>query len=262
MHEVRGSSPLAPTIKPRGSAKKMAETIDYKEQIQKLIRLQETDSEIYELQSEKDSFPEKIAALDGMLEKKKNGMNEAEEKLKQLQVKNNDKDNELKSCEDKILKHEGELAQIKTNKEYKAMLEQIESVKADISLLEEGIIGIMDEIEAAKARCEEEKKLFEEEKKKNNSEKESIRNEEKQVDARLNELKGIRGELKSGIAEDLLTRYEKIRENRGKYAIARIEGDCCGVCNMTLRPQVINEARLQKGLVICETCSRILYSDV
>jgi predicted nucleic acid-binding Zn-ribbon protein len=52
-----------------------------------------------------------------------------------------------------------------------------------------------------------------------------------------------------------------VRKNRGKTAIAKIDGEFCGECNMKLRPQVINEARLKENVVICESCQRILYTE-
>jgi len=235
--------------------------INLNEQIQKLINLQEVDSEIYDLQVEKESFPEKINELNDSLESKKTGMQQADEKVKQFQVAKSDKENDLKAGEERIIKHESELAQIKTNKEYKAMLEQIDSVKADISLLEEKILESYDEIEKAKSEFENEKKLFEEESNKNQKEINEIKAREKQLDERINELQTKRSEISSSVGDGLLKQYDRILQNRGRNALARIDGEFCSECNMRLRPQVINDVNLKKELVICENCSRILYTS-
>ncbi|MGB2599338.1 MAG: C4-type zinc ribbon domain-containing protein, partial [Candidatus Omnitrophota bacterium] len=156
---------------------------------------------------------------------------------------------------------EGHLYQLKTNKEYKAIEQEIESIKADVSLLEEDIINLLDKVEEAKAKHEEEKKLFEEEKQKTGREQESINAEEKEIDARLNELNGKRKEFTQGIDAGILARYEKILENRGEKALSKVSGEFCGECNMTLRPQAINEAKIKKSPAFCENCSRILYAE-
>ncbi|HNX91311.1 MAG TPA: hypothetical protein PKY78_05705 [Candidatus Omnitrophota bacterium] len=235
--------------------------LNLKEEIEKLKKLQHTDSEIYDLESVKSEFPAKIKEVDTRMEAQKTALNEAEVKYKNLQVEKKNKENDLKSSEDLIKKHEGELAKIKTNKEYKTMLEQIESVKANVSLLEEKILQLMDDVEKGQAECEKEKKLFEEEKKKFDKEKEALKSEEKKLDAQLADLKSKREALVGGIDPVLLKRYCKILENRGRAAIAKIEGNCCGECNFTLRAQVINETKIGKTLVFCENCSRILYTE-
>lgn len=239
----------------------MADDIDLKGQLKSLISLQEIDSEIYDLQIEKETFPGKVREMDSVLEQKMAGMKSAEDELKKLQVAKNEKENDLASNEEKIKKHDTELTQIKTNKEYKAMLDQIGSLKADVSLLEEKIIGLLDEIAAAQSKWEEEKKLFEEEEKKDKKEKEEIKSREREIDAHLDKLKGKKKELTKAVDGELLATYEKILENRGRHALAKVNGEFCDECNMRLRPQIINDAKLQKGLVICENCSRILYTE-
>ena len=235
--------------------------MDIKEQLPKLLDLQKVDFEVYDLRAEKETFAEKINELDSLLEDKKTALGSAEEKLKALQVLKNEKENELRSGEERIKKHESELLQIKTNKEYTAMLEQIESAKADTSLLEEKIIGLLDDIEAAQAVLDKEKKLFEEERKRTEKEKVAVESRKKEINARLDELRGERDKLAGGLEERLLKRYEKILKNRGRCALSKIEGEFCEICNMRLRPQVINEVRLQKELITCENCSRILYTE-
>ncbi|MBU1851596.1 MAG: hypothetical protein KJ995_04250 [Candidatus Omnitrophica bacterium] len=234
---------------------------DIKEQFSKLIDLQSVDSEIFDLKFQKEDFPRKLEEIDQVLAGKKTGMDAAESALKQLQVEKGEKENELASGEERIKKHEGELALIKTNKEYSVMLEQIESVKADVSLIEEKIIEALDKIELVQSKCAEEKKAFEEEVKKSDAERSLIRSEEKEISDRLGELSRKRGALIGAIEGKLLSMYERVLENRGKHALSKINGEMCEECNMRLRPQVINEVRSHKKLVICENCSRILYAE-
>ena len=237
------------------------ENIDIKETMKNLIDLQKLDSEIFDLESKKDTFPGRLAEMDESLESKKSGMEDAEEDLKSLQVKKNEKETDMQEKEDKIRKHEGDLYQIKNNKEYSALQHEIDSIRADVSLIEEDIINLFDKIEEAQAKCNEEKKIFDEEKSQVEKEKTSIKQEEVALTGRLEELNAKRGEFTSKIAPDILSRYETILKNRGRSALARIEGEFCGECNMQLRPQIINAAQLKKNMVFCESCSRILYVE-
>lgn len=234
---------------------------EFKEQIEKLAKLQEIDTEIFDLTSELDSFPVRISEMDAVLETKKTGMEEADDALKSIQVEKNDKDTEMKLKEEQIAKHETDLYQIKNNKEYTALKNEIGSIKADVSLLEEEIIMLIDKIDEAKAKCEEEKKKFEEETKKVEEAKAKIKSEEVDLQARLKELKARREEAVSGITSDVLNQYDRILTGRGRVALSHISGEFCGECNMHLRPQIINDAKLKKNIILCENCSRILYAE-
>jgi predicted nucleic acid-binding Zn-ribbon protein len=239
----------------------MPEETNYREQLNKLVQLQEIDAEIYNLRLQKDSFPAQIEEMNKSLEAKSGSMNNAEEEYKALQVSRNEKETEMASREERIKKLEGDLYQVKTNKEYKAIEQEIESIKADVSLLEEEIIGLLDRIQESKNRHEEEKRLFEEEKQKTAKEQQNIKSDEAKVDSRLGELEGKRKEFTQGIDAGILAQYERILASRGGIALAKVDGERCGECNMTLRPQAINEAKIAKNPAFCENCSRILYAE-
>jgi len=239
----------------------MADKIDLRTEIHKLVTLQEIDSELFDLAAEKGSFLPKIQERDAILEQERAGIKTAEQKLKELQASKKDRDNDLASAEEKIIKHEGELAKIKTNKEYTAMLEQIKSLRADVSMLEEKILSILDEIDTAACVLGTEKGRFETEQKKIDKEKEEIKSEERKVDGRINELRTKRLDLVKSIDASLMKRYDKILQNRGKHAVSKVNGEFCGICNMRLRPQVINEVKMFKDVITCESCSRILYVE-
>ena len=126
---------------------------------------------------------------------------------------------------------------------------------------EEEIIVILDEIESAKNKVEEEKKKFEEEKEKVEKEKAVINQESDKEKKRLEDLLARREELVSSIEKKVYDRYQRILDNRGRVALTVLNNDFCGECNMQLRPQIINEVRLSKGLVFCENCGRIIHAE-
>ena len=87
-----------------------------------------------------------------------------------------------------------------------------------------------------------------------------LQNEITSLRVELKEVKRERDELMKA-REDDFEQYEKIREHVGKTALSKVEGEFCGGCNMHLRPQIINDAKLKKTLMLCENCGRILYAD-
>ena len=226
----------------------MTEELNMHEGILRLIKLQEIDSEIFDLEEQKNSFPQRMLEMDESLESKKSGMEEAEVKLKFLKVAKNDKENEMKSREEKIVKHEGDLYQIKNNKEYQALLKEIGSIKADVSLFEEEIIKLFDEIEEAQNMFEKEKSTFDAEKQGIEEEKNKIKTEEKEISTKIDEKRKERDEIIKGISVEVFNKYSAILKNRGRIALAKVNNGFCGACYMQLLPQVVNDAQMKKKI--------------
>jgi uncharacterized protein len=239
----------------------MTEKLDIAKQVDLLFKLQGIDTQIYSLRAEQDEKPVEIAQLKDSLESKKAGIKDAEEKLKSLQLKHKEKEIALGSKEGEIKKLEGQLYQIKTNKEYTAMINEIESRKADNSLLEEEIINIIDSIDHAKLFLEKEKEKFNRESDKANAQ---IGEIEKQIIGIKSEISGLdkkRQELIPSIESKLLKEYERVLTGRNGQALAEVANNACGGCYMQLPAQVINEIRMKHNIIRCENCQRILYID-
>ena len=229
------------------------------DQIKLLIELQEMDTEIFAKKKALEAIPVRLKEMDDLLESKAGTVKVLEDEIKSLQVKHKEKEVDLETKEGTIKKHETQLFQVKTNQEYTALQKEIASIKADCSLLEEDIIGFLDRIEETQKRLAKEKEVLAGEKSKIDEEKKKMDEEKKKMESGLGELTKKREEFSAGIDKKYLSRYERILHNRDGLAMVPIEGDACGGCNMNLPPQVINEARKKKELVICGNCARILY---
>jgi hypothetical protein len=234
--------------------------MDLKEEIRKLVELQRIDSKIQSLREKKDKdIPQELEALKKAFEEAKQIISSHENKVKQLQVKRKEKELDLSSKEEGVKKAQAQLYQLKTNKEYQAKLTEIESLKADVSLLEEEVIKILDQIEEAQDNLNKEKhKLIQEENK--FKEKESQINEEiKSLGLEIKCLEDKRKILADNIDKKVLSVYERLLKNRSGLAVAGIEADNCGACHIKVTAQKINEIKMYKDLVFCESCVRILY---
>ena len=139
---------------------KTVELMNFKEQIEKLITIKGIDAEVFDVTSRLEVFPERIREIAASLEEKQEGMKKSEEDLKRVQLEKNEKEMDMKAKEEKIAKYESELYNIKNNKEYKALQQEIGSVKADVSLLEEATIKCYDKISEAEINRERETRIY------------------------------------------------------------------------------------------------------
>ncbi|MDD5246585.1 MAG: C4-type zinc ribbon domain-containing protein [Candidatus Omnitrophica bacterium] len=236
-------------------------TVDLKTQITTLAKLQTVDSEIYALKKEKSAQPDLLKSLDAAFEEKKSGVASAEKLLLDLQKEKKEREVELGSKEESGKKLQTQLYQLKTNKEYQAMLQQIADAKADASLFEDKILESMEKIDKAKVALEEEKKKLQQEEGVSSTEKKKISDRGKQIDDRLAQLEAQRAQSSSGIDPEILAQYERILANRDGLAIVTVKDNSCQGCNMYVPPQVINLIRMYERIITCEVCNRILYIE-
>lgn len=226
-----------------------------------LKKAQQLDSEIHHAHILLEEIPSQRAQLKADLELEKTHFTELEKMLKDIQLKLKEKELELSQKEMQIKKLDGQLSQVKTNKEYAALQQEIASLKADNSLLEEGIIHILDEVEAAKDETRKEKEKVALVTKSFQDKDNELVTQEKNLQGRLVDLKKQREEAVTQLPPELAELYNRIVVKKQGLALAAVNGEVCAACQMQLRPQLINEIRLGEQIIVCENCSRILYFE-
>ena len=229
------------------------------EQIKGLVELQKVDSEIYHLRKELSSHPEIQKKHEGEFEKKKAGLKVAEEALKVSQLKMKEKEIDLQSKEDKIKKLQGQLFQLKSNKEYSAMEFEINGLKADKSLLEEEILSLLDTVEQARGEAAKEKEKLGQEEKKLKEALDALKKISDETNEKLKVLDEKRKIHLPNIDPKLLSQYERILKTREGIALVPVRHNSCSGCHLELPPQTVNEIQRQDKWITCESCARILY---
>ncbi len=232
-----------------------------KDQIRKLVDLQVMDIEVFRLKSELRDRPAEIETLRVSFEAKKDTLKRLEDQLKAVLVGQKGDEGELKSKEEAILKADGQLYQLKTNKEYQAKLLEIESLKADKSLVEEKILLGFDRIEAARKAVETEKAVVVRYEKEFQAKKKEVDETIAVAGDQLKVKESKRSRLTPDVRPDILSRYERILQNKEGLGIVPVKNHACGGCFMHLTEQLIHEIKMHDQLITCDACARILYLE-
>jgi hypothetical protein len=231
-----------------------------KEEIAKIVQLQEIDVQIHSLTQEKDiEIPAQLEHIQKSLEQNRQRLAASEEKMKDVQLRKKESELELASKEEALRKAQGQLYQLKTNKEYQAKLTEIGSIKADISLAEESVIEILDEIEAAKEGLDKEKSKMQTEEASLKAREDGIRARIADIDIQIRNLEDKRKIFSRDIDANILDKYERLLKTRQGLAIVPVKDNNCGACHMTVTHQKINEIKMYTDLVFCDNCVRALY---
>jgi predicted nucleic acid-binding Zn-ribbon protein len=231
------------------------------DQLETLKQLQQLDAEIFQLRKSQQDKPRELEAANARLAAQEARLKAVEDRLKTLQLSLKEKEIELQTREANVKKLQGQLFQVKTNKEYSTMQHEIDVLKADNSLLEEAVLKTFDAIDQASKERQQQQQRFAEEQAHALTERERVERELGQIGERLAELERARQALVPQVPPETLTVYEQVLHIREGLALVPLMSDSCGGCHRRLPPQIINQVYLKAKLVTCENCNRILYFD-
>jgi predicted nucleic acid-binding Zn-ribbon protein len=228
--------------------------------LEKLINLHHAEMEIKRLDAERAEVPRLREALEARVAEERARLDAAREALETSQKVRKENETAVQDLEGKRSKYRGQLMDVKTNKEYTAMLHEIETVEREIRSREDLILEEMERAESLAGEVAGEETAF-------RSVEEAARGEGAELDARGARLEderkrmGVERErVAATIPERPLELYERVANLRGT-GVAEARDGVCQACHVKMRPQPWVELRLNEQLFQCEACSRILYYD-
>ncbi len=227
---------------------------------EKLIRLQNVDIEINAVVALLDAIPARLETLDIDAQAASEIVTKAKEKLAANQKKRRDLEGEVKAVKEQTSKFKRQLNDVKTNKEYTALLKEIEEAQHKTERIEEEILNEMigaddieKEIKAANAKKASDEARIQ-------TEKQAVLAEKTAFEARRATLEGERAAILPEIPPEQLKLYERIARRMKGVALSSIkDDDFCSLCQMRVRPQMLNELMEMNKVILCEACGRILY---
>ena len=230
-----------------------------KDKIGDLIVLQDCDNKIREILNKRNEGPSRIKKLAEDLDAIAKKFQERHDRLNLLKKDGRKIDQEIQELEEKIEKSNIKLSLIKSNKEYKAALKEIEDLKRVKFQTEDQAIRVMEEMEDLEEICHENKEKEAELRKAFERDKEEIERELEALDEELKILSSKRDTFTETIDQDLLSKYLYLRDHKAGQAISPVLGGVCQICHMNIPPQAFNELIRGDSLMTCNNCNRIIY---
>ena len=224
-----------------------------------LIKLQQLDIDIRNTSVLLQDIPRQIEEIEQESKDSLQIVQNAKDNLAENQKRRRDLESELQDTKENIAKFKRQLNEVKTNKEYTALLKEIDETTARIDSLEEQIITEMlsaDDIEkdikvASKKAEEIQAELV--------KKKEKILQEKNKAEEDLNALEKEKEELLPKIPSDQMKQYKQISHKKNGIVLSPVTDEFCTMCHMRVRPQMVNELIAGREIITCENCGRILH---
>jgi uncharacterized protein len=227
--------------------------------LRNLIALQDLELKIASLQKQSSSIPSRVQSLENELQRLRSEFQASGAHMKELANQRRTIEGQVDLFRTKLSRLKDQLMAVKTNKEYTAMLHEIQIVEDQIRGEEDKILEIMEEVETKETSL----KGAEQEMLKKTAElQEGIRitNESApQIESELVQLKEEKVARESKVGADLLARYRRIAVARKGIALAEAKDELCSACHVRIRPQMYADLIRTAAIQSCDSCSRILF---
>ncbi|HYX69868.1 MAG TPA: C4-type zinc ribbon domain-containing protein [Terriglobales bacterium] len=228
--------------------------------LEKLIELQRVEREIARLTAEVAALPKRMATIEAQLADTKGQVEKAKSAISANLADRKKQEQKIQDEQQKISKYRDQSLGVKTNEQYKALLQEIKFAEDQIRACEDRILEGM----VGNEELEKKLKVTENELKAEAAEIEKEKAEARAVtakdEAELADWNGQRDRLRSGITPSHLAYYDRVAAVR-KNALAEARDHKCSACQVMLRPQTYNEVRTNSEIMACDSCQRILYYD-
>ena len=179
--------------------------------------------------------------------------------LQDLQKERRRLEMELMGVESQIMKYQSQLSEVKTNKEYQAILHEIDTCKQERSRLDEKILIDMEETEKGNAMARRREEALKEKRGATERNKQVLQQKLAALQLEKGALERARDDLQKTIPGAWLDPFLKVARQRKGLALVPVREELCGGCHVRVMPKLIQEVRRSIGLIACDSCKRFLY---
>jgi predicted nucleic acid-binding Zn-ribbon protein len=224
-----------------------------------VIQLQSLDQKIAVLEKEIAALPKHIATIEKALESHNRKLEADRAALSANQKDRKKLEGDIVVHQQKISKLKEQMLGAKTNEQYKAFSHEIEYIEKEVRRAEDRILELMGESEPLDANVKKAEVALKEEKVVVEEEKARARKRTAEDQGFLNTHRAQRTELTAKLPKATVSLYDRIRIKLGGVTIAEVVNSRCQACQITIRPQYLQDLRKGAELMRCEQCGRFLY---
>jgi predicted nucleic acid-binding Zn-ribbon protein len=224
-----------------------------------LVKLQELELAIKQFEAAIAAKPHELDPLMRALDDARDSATTHRKDLETLDKQRRQLESAVTEEQYNLQKAQRKLIEVKTNKEYSAMVAEIEAFKRKISGHEDAVLHIMELTEQRRQELQEIERRVKEA---DQELAEGRRRNEMELAVLQDTLAGrrqTREEAMQQFERPVMDLYMRLLSSRKGLAVVGIKNGTCQGCFLALPPQLMQEVRRNDRVVTCSHCQRILY---
>jgi predicted nucleic acid-binding Zn-ribbon protein len=228
---------------------------------EKLQGLQEILSKKIKVETEIREIPRALSTKTELLNRLKKSFIEKNAQYDQIREKMGQFKQKMAEAEEQRVKYEGQMDQIKTQREYEALDKEIREASEKELQFRKDFQKEEKTLEEMKYALEREEQMIKSQESDLNVELEKVHKETEKRKKSLKQLEAEEQEIIPGLDEEMLFKFERIIRSKSGLGIVPLKRGVCTGCHMILPMQFVNQVRTGEGILFCPYCSRILYFE-
>jgi len=232
-----------------------------KEQVLGLVRIQRLALEIRKAMQIVESGPARVEAIESRFRERNAEYVAVKLRADELEQDRRRREGEVELLAEKRKKYMDDLMQVKNQREYAAMLKEIDAVKAQLADHEDAILRDMEEFEKLAEDLKSRAEHIQREREDVDRERAVVESEADAARRLVEERMRERGGVESGLPSPLLGTLRQLEATRQGVFLSRADNGSCQSCFVRVRPQVLQEIKTASLLPTCSGCKRFLYAE-
>ncbi len=233
--------------------------MDIQQQLYRAVRIQELALQIAADRKIVEEAPARIEEIEARFRERNAEYVAVKERFEELDSDQKSRNNTLAELEETKKKYQSDLMQVQNQREYAAILKEIDECKARIAENEEAVLKAMEELESLKGDLENRNEHIQQERDQVESERNTVEGEVKDAESRMAAAAEERAGLEGALPSLMKAAIAKLEQSRQGVFMAKAEDGICQACYVRVRPQAYQEVKLANAIHYCGSCKRILY---
>jgi uncharacterized protein len=239
--------------------------------LETIVELQHALIELREAEQRLHGIPDWMRELHDEHVARKNEIDELQEAAEAAAHDRRAAEAAAADAQEKLKKYQQQINRVSTQREYGALLQEIDTAKAEIADFEEQAFSALDRHDQTQRELAAKRESFREIDDRYASELARWEAEKPALARQAEELREKIAALKGQLPRGTVSQFERVLERNPGGALAPVrlierpgKGPRewhCGQCNYRVRPQTVVEIRNSGTLVQCDSCKRILYIE-
>ena len=227
--------------------------------IQDLIELQKIDSQLAEIEELLGDLPIKVTELKNKEDSLTSDFERGKARLKEIALEQHKTELNLAEFKEKIDKLKDQLFLVTNNKQYDALMLEIDHLKENLDRNETTELELLEEKDQLAEQVKSQEQSLESLSKELSSKQVNLEQALAASSSEKKDLESRRKETAKDLNASVLARYNRILSARNGLAVVSLEGRSCGGCGAALPPQLVAEVKTLMTIQNCSICTRFLF---
>ena len=224
-----------------------------------MIELQKIDSQLAEIEELLGDLPIKVTDLKNKKDSLTSDFERGKARLKEIALEQHKTEMNLAEFKEKIDKLKDQLFLVTNNKQYDALMLEIDHLKENLDRNETTELELLEEKDQLAEQVKSQEQSLESLSKELSSKQVNLEQALAASSSEKKDLESRREETAKDLSASVLARYNRILSARNGLAVVSLEGRSCGGCGAALPPQLVAEVKTLVTIQNCSICTRFLF---